>query len=442
MMNSSDARHQTQPRVRNAYAVWELTLKCNLACGHCGSRAGKARDDELSTEEALDLVRQLAETGIDEVTIEGGEAFLRKDWFTIARAISDAGMACTMVTGGYGVSRETARRMKEAGIVAVSVSIDGLEATHDAIRGRQGSFRYCFEALKHFREVEIEICTNTQINRLSAGELPRLYEYLHDAFVSVWQLQLTTPMGNAADRAWLIIQPAELNDVFKVLARVGMRAAAEGRVGLVPGSNLGYYGPYDDLIFAANRGRRWMGCVAGLAAVGIHADGSIKGCPTLPSEYIGGNIRQSPLSEILESPELTFNVKAGTPEGLSHLRGYCSGCKHRVSCRGGCTQTATVLTGQRGDNPYCHYRALELAQRGLRERLVPRLLAKGRSFDHGAFRIVEESLDAPWPASDSHHFSYESVAWPAEYAAWPLPEQRKRSASDVLRVVSSQASAD
>src|SRR4051812_11768630 len=115
----------TAPRRREAYAVWELTLKCNLACGHCGSRAGDPRVDELSTDEALDLVRQLAEAGITEVTIEGGEAFLRPDWLTIARAISDRGMICSMVTGGYGISRETARRMKDAGINGVTVSVDG-----------------------------------------------------------------------------------------------------------------------------------------------------------------------------------------------------------------------------------------------------------------------------------------------------------------------------
>jgi MoaA/NifB/PqqE/SkfB family radical SAM enzyme len=44
-----------------AYVVWELTLRCDLACDHCGSRAGKARPDELSTDEALDVVRQLAD---------------------------------------------------------------------------------------------------------------------------------------------------------------------------------------------------------------------------------------------------------------------------------------------------------------------------------------------------------------------------------------------
>lgn len=414
-------------RKRSAYAVWELTLKCNLACSHCGSRAGERRENELDTEEALDLVRQLADAGIDEVTLEGGEAFLRPDWLTIARAITDAGMACTMVTGGYGVSRETALRMRDAGIVAASVSVDGLEQTHDDIRGRPGSFKYCFETLAHFRHAGLAISANTQINRRSVGDLPTLYERLRDAEVSLWQLQLTTPMGNGADRPLLIMQPAELDDVYKVLARIGMRAADEARVILVPGSNLGYYGPYDHLIFRGSGGRSWIGCIAGLSSLGIHADGSIKACPTLPSEYVGGNIRERPLSEILETRALTFNVGAGTPEGLAHLTGFCASCRHRVSCRGGCTQTATVIMGERGDNPYCHHRARELQKRGRRERIVPRLLAKRRPFDHGAFRLIEEDLDAPWPSSDDQHFRYEHVHWPEGWEPWKLPEERTSS---------------
>ena len=128
---------------RTSYAVWEITLKCNLACSHCGSRAGQQRSQELSTEEALDLVKQMSETGIKEVTLIGGEAFLRPDWLQIAEAITTAGMLCTMTTGGYGISLETARRMKEAGIATVSVSIDGMEATHDRLRGKRGSWQHC-----------------------------------------------------------------------------------------------------------------------------------------------------------------------------------------------------------------------------------------------------------------------------------------------------------
>src|SRR5262249_54839548 len=66
-------------RYRSTYAVWEITLACNLRCVHCGSRAGKARPNELTTAEALDLVEQLADLGVAEVSLIGGEAFLRPD---------------------------------------------------------------------------------------------------------------------------------------------------------------------------------------------------------------------------------------------------------------------------------------------------------------------------------------------------------------------------
>ncbi len=97
---------------RISYAVWEITLKCNLACQYCGSRAGHTRTNELSTAEAQDLVKQMADVGITEVTIIGGEAFLRPDWLEIAQAITKAGMLCGMTTGGYGITLDTARRMK------------------------------------------------------------------------------------------------------------------------------------------------------------------------------------------------------------------------------------------------------------------------------------------------------------------------------------------
>jgi radical SAM protein with 4Fe4S-binding SPASM domain len=405
-------------RQRQAYAVWELTLACNLACGHCGSRAGTARENELSTEEALDLVRQLAEVGITEVTIEGGEAFLRPDWLDIARAITAHGMLCSMVTGGYGLSRETARRMKDAGISAVTVSVDGLEDTHNKIRGRERSFEQCFRTFSHLEAAGIEFHANTQINRWSAPELPQLYEQLRDAGIWGWQIQLTTAMGNAADRAWLLIQPAELDDLYRMLARIGRRAADEN-VHIVPGNNIGYFGRFDSMIFK-NAGRLWAGCMAGLSALGIHADGSIKGCPTLPSEYIGGNIRERSLEEIVESRELTFNANAGTATATDHLWGFCGTCPHARSCLGGCAQTATVTMGKRGNNPYCHFRAQELAARGRRERLAPRLIAIGKPFDHGALRLVEEPLDAPWPAADAElHFTYDRVTWPAGWDAWP-----------------------
>jgi nif11-class peptide radical SAM maturase 3 len=404
---------------RTSYAVWEITLKCNLACSHCGSRAGNARAKELSTEEALDLVQQMAEVGIKEVTLIGGEAFLRPDWLQIAEAINQAGMLCTMTTGGYGISLETARKMKQAGIATVSVSIDGLEETHDYLRGKKGSWNYAFKTMNHLREVGIPFGCNTQINRLSAPEFPRIYECIRDAGARAWQIQLTVPMGRGADNAEILLQPSELLDLYPMLARVARRAQQEG-VQIQPGNNIGYYGPFERLLRgrgSASEWAFWQGCSAGLSTLGIEADGAIKGCPSLPtSAYTGGNIRERRLREIVEqTEELNFNLGAGTPQGTAHLWGFCKTCEFAELCRGGCTWTAHVFFNRRGNNPYCHHRALTQAERGIRERVAPKVRAQGLPFDNGEFELIEEPIDRSWPENDPLHFTADCIEWPESW---------------------------
>lgn len=397
---------------RISYAVWEITLKCNLACQHCGSRAGHTRANELTTEEALDMVRQLAEVGITEVTIIGGEAFLRPDWLEIASAITKAGMICGMTTGGYGITQETAYRMKEAGIKVVSVSVDGLEATHDRIRGRQGSWQWAFKTMSHLKKAGIPFGCNTQINRLSAPEFPSIYEHLRDAGIFAWQIQLTVPMGNAADNSEILLQPHELLDVYPMIARVAQRAKLEG-VQVQAGNNIGYYGPYERMLRGGDTWSFWQGCNAGLSTLGIEADGAIKGCPSLPtSAYTGGNIRDHSLRTIIEeTEELRFNLGAGTPQGTDHMWGFCKSCEFAELCRGGCSWTAHVFFDKRGNNPYCHHRALTQAKRGIRERVFLKHRAEGIPFDNGEFGLIEEPMNAPWPENDPLHFSADRIQW-------------------------------
>lgn len=395
---------------REAYAVWEITLKCNLACSHCGSRAGDARVHELSTEEAFDLVRQMAEVGITEVTLIGGEAFLRADWLDIAREIVRSGMRCTMTTGGYGISAKVAERMAEAGIASVSVSIDGLEAQHDALRGRVGSYASAFRTMGHLRAAGIPFSNNTQINRQSAPLLPLMYEQLDAAGFFAWQLQLTVPMGHAADRPELLMQPAELLDLYPVIGVLSARALDDGRR-VQAGNNIGYYGPYERLFRAfGSEVTTWEGCQAGVRALGIEADGTIKGCPSLPTgPYAGGNIRERKLHDIVHhAPQLTFNDRGDT----DHLWGFCAGCRYASLCRGGCSWTATVFFDKRGNNPYCHHRALVQASRGVRERVFLEQAAPGLPFDNGRYGLVEEALDAEWPSDDPQRFRLEDVRWP------------------------------
>lgn len=407
---------ESRLRKRSSYAVWEITLKCNLACNHCGSRAGDARDNELSTEEAFDLIHQMADAGITEVTLIGGEAYLRKDWLDIAAEIVRCGIICTLTTGGYGINAETARRMKTAGIESVSVSLDGMQESHDFQRGKVDSWKYAFETIQHVRNADVAATANSQVNRLSAAEYPLLYEKLIEAGVRGWQIAMTVPMGNAADNSGMLLQPSELLVFHPVLAYLAKRGLEDGCI-VQPGNNVGYYGPYEKLLRSYgsdNDWAFWRGCSAGLALIGIEADGTIKACPSLPTTpYAGGNIRDHSLRDIaINAEEMTFNMKAGTEEGTEHLWGFCKTCEYAELCRGGCNWTAHVFFDRRGNNPYCHHRALVQATNGIREDLKIKRSPFGLPFDNGEFEMTEKPMDADWPMDEATRFTPNKIQWP------------------------------
>ena len=389
---------------RLIYVVWEITLRCDLACNHCGSRAGKPRHDELSTAEALDLIDQLAEMGAREVTLIGGEAYLRDDWTVLARAFRDKGIACMMTTGGRGVTPERAREAREAGLQNVSVSLDGTAPTHDLQRGLKGAYDAALGAIRNLREAGVPVSANTQINRLTMHELDDVYATLVREGCHAWQTQLTVAMGRAADRPEWLLQPYDVLEVIPKLAELTLRGRADG-VRMWPANNIGYFGPHEaTLRGSVKRGSHAGGCGAGKHSLGIESDGTIKGCPSLPTDaYTGGNIRGARLRELWDrAPALRFTRDRTTDE----LWGYCRDCYYASVCKAGCTWTAHSLFGRRGNNPYCHHRALELASRGLRERLTPIERAPGVPFDHGLFELTVEALspdDDPTPRSDASH---------------------------------------
>jgi radical SAM protein with 4Fe4S-binding SPASM domain len=381
-------------RHRPIYAVWEITLACDLACRHCGSRAGRERPDELTTAEALDLVEQMADLGVKEVTVIGGEAYLREDWLEIVRAIRKRGMICTTTTGGRGLTADMVAKAKEAGLMGASVSIDGDEATHDRLRGVVGSYKAAFEAMKAVHEAGLRLSCNTQINRLSMPLMPDILETIAAAGVKGWQIQLTVPMGRAADEPEVLLQPYDLLELFPMLAKIKARADELG-VRLWPGNNIGYFGPYESIL----RGHYFRGhggsCGAGRATLGIEANGAIKGCPSLPSTpFTGGNIRDASLKDIWERAEaLRFTRDRTTRD----LWGYCATCYYAEECMSGCTWTSFVAFGKAGNNPYCHHRTLEMAREGKRETVVRVSEAPGQPFDYGHFEIVVEDMPAAIP---------------------------------------------
>lgn len=390
----ADEVRDVDRRFRPIIAVWEITLRCDLACRHCGSRAGRARPDELTTEECLNLIDQLAELGTREVTIIGGEAYLRDDWVTLGKAIRARGMELTMTTGGRAMTVEKAREALEAGVQSVSVSVDALEELHDQLRGVKGSWRSALTAIANLKSVGIPVSVNTQISRPALTQIEPLVELLIEAGMHSWQVSMTVPMGRAADEPELILEPFQVIEVMALIARIKREKLMPRKIRLWPGNDIGYFGPYETLLRGTMPRGHMASCGAGRLSLGIEADGSIKGCPSLPTkDYVGGNIRDASLKDIWERAEpLRFTRDRTTDD----LWGYCRECYYADECRAGCSWTAHVIHGRIGNNPFCHHRALERLREGKRERLVMVQKPEGLPFDHGVFDVVLED----WPADE------------------------------------------
>ena len=387
----ADAARPIDRQQKPLNAIWELTLRCDLACTHCSSRAGRARPDELTTAEALDVVDQMADLGVLEVTLIGGEAYLHEGWTDIVRAIRRRGMECTMVTGGRGITPERARQAQDAGLMSASVSIDGLAATHDALRALSGSHDAALRAMENFARAGVPVSANTQIGRRNRRELAGIFDIIAQADAHSWQLQITVAGGRAADQPDLLLEPYHLLEVMPSIARIKPRADALDLL-IWPGNNLGYYGPYESLLRGMLPGGRKGSCGAGRSILGIESNGAIKGCPSLPSaQYVGGNVRDVGLRDIWERAE---PLRFTRDPRIDELWGHCQGCYYEGDCLGGCSWTAHSLLGKRGNNPFCHYRALQLLQRGRRERVVRVDAPEGVPFDYGRFEIIEEEWTA------------------------------------------------
>jgi Y-X(10)_GDL-associated radical SAM protein len=372
------------------HVVWEITLACNLKCRHCGSRAGRPRPHELSTEECLGVVDQLARLGTRELTLIGGEAYLRRDWTEILRAARRHGMYCAIQTGARNLTDGRLAAAVEAGLQGLGVSIDGLPELHDRIRGVPGSYAMAIDALRRAKAAGLRTSVNTQIGAETMTQLPAIMDRIIAAGATHWQIQLTVAMGNAVDHDELLLQPYQLLELMPLLARLHHEGLDRGLL-MIVGNNIGYFGPYERIWRDQEiEAQHWSGCNAGQTTMGLESDGTVKGCPSLSTTgYAGGNVRDLALADIWNHGEA---IHFGRLRSADSLWGFCRGCYYAEVCRGGCTWTADSLFGRPGNNPYCHHRALELAQRGLRERVVKVREAPDASFAIGEFELILEPI--------------------------------------------------
>jgi Y-X(10)_GDL-associated radical SAM protein len=397
------------------HVVWEITLACDLKCLHCGSRAGRRRPRELTTEECFEVIDQLARLGTREISLIGGEAYLRGDWVNLIRRIRSHDIYCAVQTGARRLTPARLSAAVDAGLQGLGVSLDGLAPLHDMLRGVPDSFDAALSTLKRARAAGLMTSVNTQIGAGTMMDLPALLDIILEAGARHWQVQITVAMGNAADHPELLLQPYRVLELMPLLSELKRKAASRELL-LQVGNNIGYFGPYEHRWRGfGDRDVHWTGCGAGQTVLALESDGTVKGCPSLAtSHFAGGNVRDLTLEQIWRmSPELHF----ARVRSADDLWGFCRGCYYADVCRGGCTWTTHSLVGRPGNNPYCHYRARTLEKQGLRERLEKRKDAPPESFAVGEYEIITETFDGAVVASSSDAET-RPVAWyPAKRAS-------------------------
>ncbi|MFY9943832.1 MAG: mycofactocin radical SAM maturase [Desulfobacterales bacterium] len=153
--------------------TWEMTYACNLSCIHCLSDSGRKKPGELTTDQCLWVIDELARNKVFQFNIGGGEPFMRPDFLDLMDHAHEKGMVTCISTNGTLIDDDVARRLNHR-LVYIQVSLDGATArSNDAIRGK-GSFRKVIKALECLKKEDIEVSINTVLTRRSISELDKL----------------------------------------------------------------------------------------------------------------------------------------------------------------------------------------------------------------------------------------------------------------------------
>lgn len=371
-------------------AVWEITMGCNMRCKHCGSSCENALDGEMTTDEALKLCDDLGELGFKWITLSGGEPTTRKDWDLIAKRLNENGIIPNMITNGWLMSEEIAKKAEKAGINTIAISIDGLEETHDYIR-KKDSFKRIMQAFDILKKSNIHASAITTINNRNIKELPQLRDILIEKGVRGWQLQLGLPMGNMAKNSDLVAQPHHISEVIDF----SYQSVKEGHNIIIQLADcIGYFDLKEIEVRKNNSGNdtySWMGCGAGKYNLGILHNADILGCTSVRDRsFIEGNAKTTPIKDIWENPN-SFSWNRNMTK--DKLCGVCKKCEYGNQCLGGCSNTRLTMEGSvYAENKYCSYNvAISTANEQLKKiEDIDVIKSKARKFAaNGNFQLSE-----------------------------------------------------
>jgi heme b synthase len=336
--------------------AWETTRNCNLSCLHCRASAGRGETftGELDTDASLRLLDQIAETGSPIVILTGGEPLLREDIFTIARYGTDKGLRMVMAPNGTLIDETNARRMKEAGIQRISISIDGATPeSHDRFRGVPGAYEGALTGARLAAEAGIEFQLNTTITRKNMDEIPQIMELAETIGAAAHHIFLLVPTGRGKDMAdqaitaenyektlnWFYDRKKTTGLQLKATCapqyyRILRQRARQDGVAV----NFQTHG-----LDAVTRG-----CLGGTAFCFISHVGVVQPCGFL--ELNCGDVTKDSFGTIWNHSEVFLKLR-----DYSNLKGKCGRCEFKNVC-GGCRARAYEATGDfLEEEPLCAY---------------------------------------------------------------------------------------
>ena len=353
---------------RPRLVFWELTKGCNLRCVHCRATATDlSSPDDLSYDESVQIIDQLAAYAPLILVLSGGEPLFRRDVFRLARRATDRGIRVALGTNGTLITADVAREICESGIRRVAISLDGPDAaTHDAFRGIPGAFHKALEGFDHLKRLGMSLQINTSVAKHNSAKLPETLDLALRLGADAFHLFLLVPVGcgvQIADKQmveaeeyeqilnWLYDRTVE-NQIelkatcaphfFRVVRQRRAEARRRGEVLPEPTAH-GHGGHAPSAMNIMTRG-----CLAGTGVCFISHQGGVYPCGYLPLE--AGNLRRQSFAQVWGSSSLFESLR-----DLENLKGKCGVCEFRNICEG-CRARAFGCTGDYlAEEPFCLY---------------------------------------------------------------------------------------
>ncbi len=322
--------------------AWELTRNCNLNCIHCRARASCGPfEGELTTDECRKVLDSIASFASPTIILTGGEPLLRDDIFDIIEYGRTKGLRLVIALNGTLVTEPVAERLRDSGIMRVSMSMDGHTAeSHDTFRGVAGSFESVKRAAAILTKVGLPFQINTTVTRLNVDHLEEIYQMVKGLGAVAWHVFLLVPVGRGEGLKGEELNARMYEDVLQWLYSVESKNELEMKVTCAP--------HYYRIVKEKGDTPKSAGCLAGKSFLFISHQGIAQPCGYL--EMASGDVRRDGVQKVWEDSPVFNSIR-----DLRGYKGKCGSCKYLKIC-GGCRARALELKGDvLHEEPYCSY---------------------------------------------------------------------------------------